>query len=220
MTCKILCVDNCFAIKRFSRLKLKANLNSGEEGAAFMRSKRLNQEKRSSTGGSDRSNGIETAHGRNPERYVENDDNNHGNPFPEDDSYEEEDDFQKAPVYSEAPRNDVSSSYNNGKGALPRKSSTVDNLLDNDDSPVASSVINRSPSATLTPVIQRTPSVGNPSTPKSYVTPTPAPVVEQEQDMFHFDGMVPAAQLSNSKILSEYLSLMKCALTITDSHSS
>ena len=185
-----------------------------------MRSKRLNQEKRSSVGGSDRSSGIETPYGRNPDRHVENDSNNHGNPFPEDESYEEEDDFQKAPVYSEAPRNDVNSVYSNGKGAVPpRKSNTVDNLLDGDDSPVASSVINRSPSATMTPVIQRTPST-NTSTPKSYVTPTPvpAPVVEQEQDMFHFDGTCCSNSTLPKYVQTSYR-FIKCASIIPYLHS-
>lgn len=185
MTCKILCLDGCSVLKRYSRLKLKHNLDNGEEGAAVHRTKRLNQEKHSNSS-SNSLNGTGRQNMNNIERYTDHDRSRDANPFPEDDSFEEEDHYQTAPVYTDSNHNGSNSNQSSAKASPAKRSIVVENLLDNEDPSELSSVSNKS--RTTTPTAKSTP-----RSPAAVVQPPPkqyaAPIVEQEQDMFHFDGI-------------------------------
>lgn len=193
MTCKILCLDGCTVVKRYSRLKLKNNLDTGEEGAAVHRTKRSNQEKQQPNSSSNSINGSGRQNMNNVERYTDNHDRNRDvNQYPEDDSFEEEDHYQQAPVYTDPKQNGSNSNSNSNqssaKASPARRSIIVEDLLDNEDPSAPSPVSNKS--RTVTPTGKSTPrplpAVIQPP-PKQYA----APIVEQaqEQDMFHFDGI-------------------------------
>ena len=195
MTCKILCIDSCSVAKRYSRLRLKANANSGEEGAAAMRLKLSNQEKSSngssasSISSTAKSNGTAKQNGSGPSRYTDKPDRRDQQSM-EEDAFEE-DDYQKAPVYSDQQHNGTSKSSTKAAAVASfRKSDNVGNLLDGDDSPSSPVQIKSRPaqksSITSRPVTL-SPSaaapIQTPVTPKQPVAPP-----KQEQDMFHFEG--------------------------------
>lgn len=202
MTCKILCLDNSSARKRYSRLRLKSNLNRGEEGAAVAMAKReKNQEKKGNERETVRNDtGKQSL--RTPSRYSDKDDSKQEYTV-EEDSFEEDDNYQSAPVQNTNHSNNISrngsTEYRNenrdsGKSIPSKKinTNTVDNLLDNDDAPLAdnSSSKKNTVTAPITP-ISRPPAavVDRPSpaaTPKQFVAPAP---VEQAADMFHFEGL-------------------------------
>jgi hypothetical protein len=192
MTCKILCLDGCSVVKRCSRLKLKNNLDTGEEGAAVHRTKRSNQEKQQSNSSSNSINGTGRQNMNNIERYTDHDRSREVNQYPEDDSFEEDDHYQQAPVYTDSKQNGSNSNSNSNqssaKASPVRKSIIVEDLLDNEDPSEMSSASSRS--RTVTPTAKSTP-----RPPAAVIQPPPkqyaAPVVEQaqEQDMFHFDGI-------------------------------
>ena len=214
MTCKILCLDNAAAQKRCSRLRLKSNLNRGEEGAAVAMARRLNQEKKINS-----NSNIEMENGRNDNgtgkqsvrstnRYADNDDITE---IAEEDSNEEdEDNYQQAPVKNNT--RGINNTSQNGNGNTPdsgkavqgKRSVTtaVSNLLNTDDAPSPSSTSNTNSNTVVrksrptTPIvaISKPPpaSITSPSkpfvSPSSVSTPISVPVVKQEQDMFHFEG--------------------------------
>ena len=206
MTCKILCVDSCSVAKRYTRLRFKANANSGEEGAAAMRSKMLTQEKSSngssasSIGATVKSNGRAKQNGSGPIGYSDKPDRRE-HQSAEDDAFEE-DDYQQAPVYTEKKQNGTSKNTTKEPVTSYRKSNNVGNLLDGDDSPSSSvdvkpraapksSVASRP--AALRPV---TTAIQPPVIPKQAVAPP-----KQEQDMFHFEGRCIPSFIS-SKLIS------------------
>lgn len=194
MTCKILCVDSCSVAKRQSRLRLKANANSGEEGAAAMRSKMLSQEKSSngssasSIGATVKSNGTAKQNSSGPSRYSDKPDRR-GHQSADEDAFDE-DDYQQAPVYTEKKQNGTSKNTTTKEPVTSnRKNDNVGNLLDGDDSP-SSSVDVKPRAAPKSSIASRpaapspvTAAIQTPVTPKQAVAPP-----KQEQDMFHFEG--------------------------------
>lgn len=207
MTCKILCVDSCSVAKRYTRLRLKANANSGEEGAAAMRSKMLSQEKSSngssasSIGATVKSNGTAKQNGSGPSRYSDKPDRRE-HQSAEEDAFEE-DDYQQAPVYTEKKQNGTSKNTTKEPVTSYRKSDNVGNLLDGDDSP--SSSVDVKPRAAPKSSVASRPAVPSPVTtaiqppviPKQAVAPP-----KQEQDMFHFEGRCFIPYLISSKLIS------------------
>jgi hypothetical protein len=193
MTCKILCVDSCSVAKRHTRLRLKANANSGEEGAAAIRSKMLSQEKSSngssasSIGATVKSNGTAKQNGSGPSRYSDKPDRRE-HQSAEEDAFDE-DDYQQAPVYTEKKQNGTAKTISREAVTSNRKNDNVGNLLDGDDSP-SSSVDVKPRAAAKSSVVSRpaapspvTAAIQTPVTPKQAVAPP-----KQEQDMFHFEG--------------------------------
>jgi hypothetical protein len=207
MTCKILCLDGCSVVKRYSRLKLKNNLDTGEEGAAVYRTKRSNQDKSHSNSSSNSINGTGRQNMNNIERYTDHDRNRDVNQYPEDDSFEEEDHYQQAPapVYTDSKQNgsnsNGNSSQSSAKASPIRRSIIVEDLLDNEDPSEPSSASNQSRTVTprSTPTPRPSPAVIQPP-PKQYAAPAPIVEQAQEQDMFHFDGIY-CLYLNDSTVL-------------------
>jgi hypothetical protein len=207
MTCKILCVDSCSVAKRYTRLRLKANANSGEEGAAAMRSKMLSQEKSSngssasSIGATVKSNGTAKQNGSGPSRYSDKPDRRE-HQSAEEDAFEE-DDYQQAPVYTEKKQNGTSKNPTKEAVTSNRKNDNVGNLLDGDDSP--SSSVDVKPRAVPKSSIASRPAAPSPVTAAIQTPVTPKQAVappKQEQDMFHFEGRCFISFLTTSKLIS------------------
>ena len=207
MTCKILCVDSCSVAKRHSRLRLKANANSGEEGAAAMRSKMLSLEKSSngssasSIGASVKSNGAAKQNGSGPSRYSDKPDRRE-HQSAEEDAFDE-DDYQQAPVYTEKKQNGTTKTISKEAVTNNRKNDNVGNLLDGDDSP--SSSVDVKPRAVPKSSIASRPSAPSPVTAAVQTPVTPKQAVappKQEQDMFHFEGRCIIPYLITSKLIS------------------
>jgi hypothetical protein len=211
MTCKILCLDSCSVVKRYSRLKLKNNLDIGEEGAAVYRTKRSNQDKHHSNSSSNSINGTGRQNMNNVEKYTDHDRNRDVNQYPEDDSFEEEDHYQQAPapVYTDSKQNGSNSNSNSNQSSAKaspiRKSIIVEDLLDSEDPSEPSSASNKSrtvtPRSTPTP---RPPPAAIQLPPKQYAAPAPIMEQAQEQDMFHFDG-ISCSSLNCSNSLRELI---------------
>ena len=217
ITCKILCLDNSVAIKRYSRLRLKCNLNKGDEGAAVATAKRLSQEKKVNAHSNDRENnrndnGTGKQSLRTPSRYTDND-NSDENEYVQEDSFEGDDNFQQAPVQSnhnsnsknsKNSRNSNDSKIGNGISrngsndesdtgksiSAKNMTNTVDNLLDNDDAPMTDNISGKkmTPSAPIA-AIPRPPTPVAMAGPAPKAVVAPAPVTEQVSDMFHFEGI-------------------------------
>ena len=228
MTCKILCLENTTVSKRYTRLRLKSNLNKGEEGAAVAMAKRLTSERKVNVHNNvDRESRNDNGTGKQnirQQRYSDNDTtNDHDHEYVEEDSHEDdEDEYQQAPaptpVHSNVPaqtrnntapvpgpRNSSSNKQENGSGTSgsavkkPNTTATVNNLLDNDESNIIddeSNKNNKNKATTQTPTptpvikISRPPvSATSPFNVSSVsVAASVSTVVEQEQDMFHFEG--------------------------------
>ena len=213
MTCKILCIDNAITRKRFSRLRLKSYLGRGEEGAAVAMAKRLPRERKvdvhtiveKQNSGSDNGTGKQSL--RTPSRYKDNDDINES--IEEDSNEEDNDNYQQAPVQNNS-KNNIT---HNGNGktqdsckALQIKknmSATVNDLLDNDDATSPGTNVNtttppRKGKPSIPTNISKPPAAASTTTTNQFISPSSTPVsvpaspplVEQEQDMFHFEGEV------------------------------
>lgn len=189
-------MDNIKTVQRLSRLKLKRNVDKGEEGAAVARAKILSIEKKTN---SDRDKNTKNSNNRSVPRYSDNPDQQHNQE--EDDFEDEEDDFQQAPQVSQPPK----SQDRNPRSPPEGKPATVNNLLDNDEieSRVNTDVNSKKPAPSIpkpplqkqpiSPLIASIPKVAPISPPRSTPTTTPPPIapvipVQQEQDMFHFEG--------------------------------
>ena len=216
MTCKILCLDNAIARKRLSRLRLKSNLSRGEEGAAVAMAKKLPRERKVDvhTNGekqnSRNDNGTGKQSVRTPSRYKDHDDSNEN--VEEDSNEEDNDNYQQAPVQNNSKNSNNISHNGNGKTqdngkvtqANKNMTATVNNLLDNDDATSPRTNVNTTtpprksrPSIPAT-AISKPPAAVSTSTTNQFISPSSAsvstpvspPLVEQEQDMFHFEGEV------------------------------
>jgi hypothetical protein len=192
--CKILCMDNMKTVQRSSRLKLKRNVDKGEEGAAVARARILSIEQKTSL---DRERDRNTSNGNNRPvpRYSDHHDQQHNQE--EEGSEEEEDNFQEAPQVSQPPK----PQDKNSRPPSERKPTIVNNLLDNDEiesrvnvsskksaAPIPKPPLQKQPTS---PPIASIPKAAPITPPRSAPTPPPiAPVtpVQQEQDMFHFEA--------------------------------
>jgi hypothetical protein len=188
--CKILCLDDLTVLKRYSRLKLKSNLDRGEEGAAVARAKIQSYPTKIIVNSNNGNNNY--GNGNRPTSYTDNDNN---------DDYEndDEDHYQQAqqahvPVnhskFNTKPNTSPNSSSKEAIKPPLKKPSTVNNLLDTDDSPVTSS---RSNSSKDTPPSKQSTSSPPPKIPSVKASPqSPAAILlvagGPEQDMLNFEA--------------------------------